>query len=357
MKDPVTLSYPDWDQEFHIETDACSSGVGAILGQKDERTGRKRPIEFFSSSISPSQRNYAAGQLEAWAAVAATRKWSVYLKGATRVVLHTDHCPLKWILAHKDPKPTFARWLIELQAIPLRVEVRAGKDNPVADYLSRKDNVEIDLGVNVEDKFEDNIFSTQSVNSLQRRIKKYQNKDPVICRALEHMKGGGKVDYGQLKKLNGHLQVLEGTLSFNERIIVPKKLQLEVTEAVHAQHHLGLTGTLQSLKRSYFWKNMTRDVREFCNACLTCQRAKPTNIGKQPLQRMDISGSTPGYAVGIDVGTLPWAEGGYLYFLLMVDLFSRYMEVYPLKDQEATSLVKAFEQGWIYRGHGVHSEY
>ena len=353
LKEPVTLSYPDWDQEFHIETDACSSGIGATLGQKDDRTGKIRPMDFFSSSLSHSQRNYSAGQLEAWGAVAATRKWSVYLKGATGVVLHTDHCPLKWILAHKDPKPTFARWMMELQEIPLRVEIRAGKDNPVADYLSRKDSVEIDPDVNREDKFEDNIFSTQSVNSLQRKIKRYQGKDPVIREAIEHIKGGGKVDYGQLKKVNEHLQILEDTLFFDERIIVPKSLQLEVTEAVHAQHHLGLTGTLQSLKRSYFWRNMPRDVRKFCNSCLACQRAKPTNIAKQPLQRMEISGDTPGYAVGIDVGTLPWSEGGYRYFLLMVDLFSRYMEVYPLKDQEATSLVKAFEQGWIYRGHGV----
>ena len=33
--------------------------------------------------------------------------------------------------------------------------------------------------------------------------------------------------------------------------------------------------------------------------------------------------------------------------------FSRYIQVQPLKDQEASSLIKAFEQGWIYKGHGV----
>ena len=109
---------------------------------------------------------------------------------------------------------------------------------------------------------------------------------------------------------------------------MPKSLQLEVTEAVHAQHHLGLAGTLQSLKRAYFLENMTRDVRRFCDNCLACQRANPTNIAKCPCNGWSF-GDAPGYAVGIDVDILPWAEGGYRYFLLMLDLFSWYMETSP----------------------------
>ena len=46
-------------------------------------------------------------------------------------------------------------------------------------------------------------------------------------------------------------------------------------------------------------------------------------------------------------------NGGYRYFLLIVDLFSHYVEAIPLKDQTATSIVNAFMEGWVYRGHGV----
>ena len=58
----------------------------------------------------------------------------------------------------------------------------------------------------------------------------------------------------------------------------------------------------------------------------------------------------------MDIGTLPWSDdigNGYRYFLLMVDLFTRYVELQPLKDQEASSILGAFEQGWIYRCHGM----
>ena len=73
---------------------------------------------------------------------------------------------------------------------------------------------------------------------------------------------------------------------------------------------------------------------------------------------MELGEGIPGEAVAMDIGTLPWTdshEEGHRYFLLMVDLFSRYVELQPLKDQEASSVLKAFEQGWVYRGHGMPS--
>ena len=46
-------------------------------------------------------------------------------------------------------------------------------------------------------------------------------------------------------------------------------------------------------------------------------------------------------------------NGGYRYFLFIVDLFSHYFEAILLKDQTTTSIVNAFMEGWAYRGHGV----
>ena len=53
------------------------------------------------------------------------------------------------------------------------------------------------------------------------------------------------------------------------------------------------------------------------------------------------------------IATLPWADEDYRYFLLIVDVFSRYVEAIPLKDKKASSLVQEFKKGWIFRGHGV----
>ena len=53
------------------------------------------------------------------------------------------------------------------------------------------------------------------------------------------------------------------------------------------------------------------------------------------------------FYANVDI-TSAWGLYGEVSFL-----FTRYIEVQPLKDQHAKRLVKAFEQGWIYRGHGV----
>ena len=327
--------------------------MGAVLGQIDRTTGKVRPIDYYSASLSPSQRNYSAEQLERWAIIAATRKWSVYLNGAEKVVVHTDHSPLKWLQSQKDPKPTVARWLMELQELNLEIAVRAGSDNAAADYFSRNPTAEYDEETNSEENFEERIFLTGYTHTVAEQVAEGQLDDLAIRGAVRQLGETGRVAVGKFRKVSKYLQVVNEKLLFNGRIVVPRSWSEDVMGAVHAQHHFGLAGTLHSLRKSFFWVRMRRDVERFCRNCLTCHRSKPTNEGKEPIGVMLGNEGIPGYAVGIDVGTLPWSEDGYRYFLLMVDLFTRYIEIQPMKDQCARTLVEAFERGWIYRGHGV----
>ena len=139
------LALPDWGKSFTIEADASSTGIAAVLSQRDRLNGMLHPIDFFSSALSSSQRNYSAGQLEAWALVAATRKWGTYLRATGEVELITDHCPLKWLRNQWDPRRTFARWILELEEYVYHIVHRPGKDNHLPDYLSRAENLLIDV--------------------------------------------------------------------------------------------------------------------------------------------------------------------------------------------------------------------
>ena len=51
----------------------------------------------------------------------------------------------------------------------------------------------------------------------------------------------------------------------------------------------------------------------------------------------------------MDIAYLPWTSCGYRYVLVIVDLFSKYMEAIPMKDQEAVTVAEALEYGWFNR--------
>ena len=352
LEEPIVLAFPDWNTEFVVESDASSAAVAAVLSQRETDTGRLCPIDYFSSSLSQAQKNYSAGQLEAWGLVAACRKWRTYLRGADKVQLMTDHNPLRWMRAQRDPRHTFARWIMELEEYKYEIIYRPGKENVLPDYLSRIPDQNMDMDIQDEGIFEDKIFMVLQ-GDLRARVIQEQGRDPVTRAAIEQMRCGREIASGQLRRTASHLNLHEGVLYFDTRLVIPKAMQMEILNQVHTAGHFGQARTLQVLRRDCFWARMARDTKNHCRSCVTCQLAKPSNAAKQPLGTFDMNGIGPGDLVAMDVATLPWSDDTYRYFLCMVDVFTRYIEAVPLKDQKAQSLIRAFEDGWIYRGHGV----
>ena len=180
--------------------------------------------------------------------------------------------------------------------------------------------------------------------------------DPVIKGAMTELLEKGRVLSGQFKGASHKLKCISGKLFFDDRIVPPKHLRQKVMKNAHAIHHLGQAETLRCLKRNFFWPRMGRDVRRYGQGCIVCQKAKRKVSGCEPMRRMSIGKGSPGEVVALDIGTLSWSDDpdkGYRYVLLMVDLFTRYVELQPLRDQEAGTILEAFQQGWIYRGHGM----
>ena len=353
LREPVILAFPDLEKTFYVEADASSQGVGAVLSQEDPVANKLRPICYYSSTLTPAQSNYSAGQLEAWAIVSAARNWSVYLRAAIEVVFLTDHCPLQWLRKQKDPRHTYARWILELEELPYRVEYRPGSQNLTADYLSRTENLRHDKAVSNEEEFEDRVYILGAQDKMYSKILKKQKEDSVIQRAIDQLEKERVISSGQLKKVSSHLSVEGSALYFDQRLVVPSELRKEILKEVHVLGHFGVAGTLAALRRNFFWIKMARDVRIYCRACIVCQRVKPSLRAKEPIESLVLGKDYPGGAVGVDIGTLPWGDGEYRYFLMMVDLFTCLVELMPLHNQSAESVVAAFERGWVYRGHGT----
>jgi hypothetical protein len=85
--------------------------VGAVLGQTKDR--KHHAIPYASKTLSGPQLNYATTKKELLAVVFAIDKFRSYLVGA-KVIVHTDHATLKYLLIKKDAKPQLIRWILLL---------------------------------------------------------------------------------------------------------------------------------------------------------------------------------------------------------------------------------------------------
>ena len=114
LQEEPSLHLADWSKEFHIETDASKTAIGGVLFQYDE-AGVKRSPSYHSKTLSQVEQRWNTTELEMFAIVSASRKWSAYC--SNKVIFHTDHQPLKYIRSQKDPRGKIARWIMELENI------------------------------------------------------------------------------------------------------------------------------------------------------------------------------------------------------------------------------------------------
>ena len=134
--EPVLVA-PDFSVPFKLAVDACDVGVGAVLLQTDV-SGIDRPVAYFSKKLNRHQKRYSTIEKEALALVLAVQHFEVYVcsAGGDLVVL-TDHNPLTFLAKFKTSSQRVFRWSLILQPYNLTVVHLPGKENVIADTLSR----------------------------------------------------------------------------------------------------------------------------------------------------------------------------------------------------------------------------
>ena len=133
---PILLA-PDTKRQFELMVDSSEQTMGAVLMQKGE-DGDLHPVAYYSKKFLTYQRNYSTVEKEALGLVSALIHFEVYLRHpAHEVVVHTDHNPLVFLQNTKGKNQRLLRWSLLLQEFPLKIVHVSGKDNVLADTLSR----------------------------------------------------------------------------------------------------------------------------------------------------------------------------------------------------------------------------
>ena len=129
------LALPDVSKPFVIHTDASVYAVGAAL-QQDQGKGLQ-PVAFMSVTLTEPQRSWPTHEQEMFAVVEGCRYWRHLISGRS-VTARSDHNSLQHFFTQRTLSPRQVRWMEELAEYDIEIEYVKGKQNVVADALSRK---------------------------------------------------------------------------------------------------------------------------------------------------------------------------------------------------------------------------
>lgn len=133
---PPILKYPDFNKPFCITTDASKIACGAVLTQ--EYDGVDHPISYASRAFTPGERNKSTPLQELTAIHWALTFFRPYVFGS-KFLVKSDHRPLVYLFTMKNPSSKLVRMRLDLEEYDFEIEHIKGKDNVVADALSRID--------------------------------------------------------------------------------------------------------------------------------------------------------------------------------------------------------------------------
>ena len=133
-------------------------------------------------------------------------------------------------------------------------------------------------------------------------------------------------------------------------VVVPYSLRKEVLQNCHDSRvsgHLGIDKTRNKLKDKFFWYGMSRDAELHVRGCHICNRNKKGNVTPRAGQRLYHAGY-PMERVHIDIlGPFHVSSKGNRYILVMVDQFTKWVELAAIPEQNAQMTVKSFVDRFV----------
>ena len=356
------LALPDWSQQFILDTDASDMGIGAVLSQQ-WADGTEHVICYASRILTKSERNYCVTRKELLAVVTYIQHFRQYLLNS-QFIIRTDHGALAWLQQFKEPEGQLARWLEKLQDYNFTIIHRPGHKHSNADALSHYPCRQCGR----ESHLMEQPILTITTNNLMggyssSDMRSFQLSDSCVSLILRAKERGQKpspdlaksqsIEYRRLLQQWDQLTIHNGVLyrgyvqpmnnSEYLQLIVPNNLRNEILHETHegtSGGHLGQEKTLNKLKERFYWPGHYADVQNWCQTCSQCATRK------NPPQRHHASLGTvaagyPTQIMAVDlVGPLVESEKGNSYIMVVGDYFSRWMEAFPIPNQEATTVAE-----------------
>ncbi|XP_028290920.1 uncharacterized protein LOC114454569 [Gouania willdenowi] len=419
LKDKLTsaplLGYADFSLPFLVETDASSTGLGAILYQ--QQGDKKRVIAYASRRLRNAEkndRNYSSMKLELLALKwAVSEKFRGYLLGSKFTVI-TDNNPL----CHLNTAKLGAveqRWVAQLAVFDFEVKYRPGRCNTAADTLSRQplageppphsDDLDFDECVAICNVRKGTALgpelgtaavkccsvrqvrasqAEQEASNRERQgntptlpgyskeeLRQFQSTDPTLS-TFRHFwdrkqKPTGRERAGlskpvlsllrqwhRVRESDGLLYRVMSDVHVGEcqQLLLPTCLKEPVLRSVHdSMGHQGIERTQNLLRQRCFWVGMFGDVEQWIKKCQRCVLTKmPQPKIHAPIK--SFLATRPLEVVAVDFTILEPASDGKENVLVVTDVFTKFTQAFPTRDQKADTTAKILLREWFMK-YGV----
>ena len=317
------------------------------------KDGNIKTIAHAARSLNNAEKAYGQIEREALALIFAVKKFHRYIYGR-KFTLKTDHKPLLTIFGSTKGIPAHTanrlqRWALTLLNYDFNIVHVKTKDFSKVDVLSRL--------INQKQKPEDYVIAsiqleTDINNSMIEAIEKTPfthdqisqatKSDDVLKIVTECINLGNWSNYRDNPQVNifksraNELSMVQECIMLADRIVIPSKFRSQVIKTLH-RGHPGIV-RMKALARSYvYWPKIDSDIERFVQACGSCQ-----NVAKSPpiseLHSWPIP-TEPWNRIHIDLAK---HESGKMLFII-VDAFSKYLEVYVLTSITSSAIITALE--------------
>ncbi|CAM4831673.1 unnamed protein product [Rotaria magnacalcarata] len=323
---PPIMHSPNFSFPFILELDACEYGIGCILTQ---------------DSV----------EREALAIVWGTKHFRQYLEGGP-VLVQSDCKALEWLKTARNPTDRLARWAMKLSPYHIIIQHRPGKSNANGDFVSRYPITDSDSSP-FEVNSIDVVLNILEGTNILEDIRAQQQADPQLARIIETLKEHPSTPFGDKHApylfINDLLYKVRHINSYNDQrllgnkhlLAIPQSLQHQILTWAHDHPTAGHAGRIKKLFRlpsRVYWHLMRKDVYKYVQSCIGCQQFKYSNTPTPISMQLHII-TEPWHTIGVDImAPFPPIPRQKRYLLVIVDYFTRWVEMFALRRTTATDI-------------------
>jgi hypothetical protein len=327
----------DWTLPFHISSDASDTAIGAVLGQEEDHL--PYAIYFISKNMSPAELNYTVTEKEFLAVIYAINKFRHYITGYSTFV-HTDHSAIKYLMNKPITNARVTRWLLLFQEFDITIVDRPGKENVVADFLSR-------LTVNddnpVDDSFLDEyLFAVSAHSPWYTDIANYLVAGNLLSHLSYREKRSIVHQSARYSWIGGYL--FNTGADQEIRRCVREDEVYDILKACHdgpcGGHFADKRTSYKIVRMGYYWPSIFKDAKKYVKACDSCQRVgQPNNRDEMPLNPQVVLEPFDRWALDF-IGPINPPSNQKVYILVCTNYMTKWVEAKALHRATKEAVIK-----------------